>query len=190
MEKSLSSKHEVLSEFSKLTSSSISCSCLIKFFFKSSKKIFCVLYENVQGIWKARLTCIFESVKKSWPYDTPIKLYVRKSEKSLDCEKWRSKSAWKILTKPHVLSWDFFSNATRKFSVDFMNTFNVSGRSAQLWSLRRWKNRDYTTCPSDYIANLAIWVFCGNIGSLLKKATVCRNLVPSGEMLPVRYDLQ
>ena len=144
----------------------------LNFFFKSSKKIFCVLYENVQGIWKARLTCIFESVKKSWPYDTPIKLYVRKSEKSLDCEKWRSKSAWKILTKPHVLSWDFFSNATRKFSVDFMNTFNVSGRSAQLWSLRRWKNRDYTTCPSDYIANLAIWVFCGNIGVILQKLTV------------------
>ena len=53
-----------------------------------------------------------------------------------------------------------------------MNTFNVSGRSAQLWSLRRWKNRDYTTCPSDYIANLAIWVFCGNIGVILQKLTV------------------
>ena len=117
--------------------------------------------------------------KKSWPYDTPIKLYVRKSEKSLDCEKWRSKSAWKILTKPHVLSWDFFSNATRKFSVDFMNTFNVSGRSAQLWSLRRWKNRDYTTCPSDYIANLAIWVFCGNIGVILQKLTVYKSFFGS-----------
>ena len=146
------------------------------FFFKSSKKIFCVLYENVQGIWKARLTCIFDSVKKivtiTLRHTNQIILYVRKSEKSLDCEKWRSKSDWKILTKSHVLSWDFFSNSTRKFSVDFMDTFNVSGRSAQLWSLRRWKNRDYTTCPSDYIANLVIWVFCGNIRSLLKKTTV------------------
>ena len=38
--------------------------------------------------------------------------------------------------------------------------------------LHRWKNRDYTTCPSDYNANLAIWVFCGDIGVILQKLTV------------------
>ena len=71
-----------------------------------------------------------------------------------------------------------------KFSVDFMNTLNVSGRCAQLWYLRRWKNRDYTTCPLDYIANLAIWVFCGNIGWILQKLTVCnRNFWSCFELL-------
>ena len=105
---------------------------------------------------------------------------IRHTNQIICQEKWKKFRLWKMKVKVSLENSDktscfelrLFSNATRKFSVDFMNTFNVSGRSAQLWSLRRWKNRDYTTCPSDYIANLAHWVFCGNIGTILQKLTV------------------
>ena len=57
------------------------------FFFQMLLKIFCRLYRHVQGIWKVQMILFFVSVKKSWPYDTPIRLYVRKSEKSWDFKK-------------------------------------------------------------------------------------------------------
>ena len=45
-------------------------------------------------------------------------------------KKWSSKSAWNILTKPHFLGWNFFSKASRKFSIGLTNMFKVSERSA------------------------------------------------------------
>ena len=51
------------------------------FFFESLLKIFYGLYNHVQGIEKVRLVSLFTSVKKLWPYDTPIKNYGRKREK-------------------------------------------------------------------------------------------------------------
>ena len=80
-----------MSEFSKLTSSSISCSYLIKFFFKSSNKIFCVLYENAQCIWKTHLTCIFESVKKI--------VTIRHTNQIICQEKWKKFRLWKMKVK-------------------------------------------------------------------------------------------
>ena len=60
-------------------------------FFKSSQKIFCALYECVQGIYKVCVIQLFASVKKSWPHDIPIKLYVRKSENNWNFEKMKLK---------------------------------------------------------------------------------------------------
>ena len=45
----------------------------------------------------------------------------------------------------------FFSNASRKFSVDFTNMFKVSERSAQSSFLRQSKNRDRTSHQSDFM---------------------------------------
>ena len=95
--KSFSSKYEVLSEYSNLT---------LDFIFQNLNLIFWVetffqmLLEIVSRALPKRsrylggplniALCIGK--KKSWPYDTPIRLYVRKSEKSWDFEKWSPKS--------------------------------------------------------------------------------------------------
>ena len=98
-------------------------------FFKYPQKLFCGLHVHIQGIWKVFWAHIFASVKKSWPYDTPSRLYVRKSGKIEVLKKWSSKSAWNILTNLPVLSWKFFSNTSRKFPVNFMKSCKVSERS-------------------------------------------------------------
>ena len=43
--------------------------------------------------------------------------------------KWSTQGVWNMLTKPHILSWNF-SKVSGKLSVDFMNLFKVSERSA------------------------------------------------------------
>ena len=68
--------------------------------------------------------------KKSWPYDAPIWLYVRKSEKSWDFEKWSSKSCRIFWQNPMFWTGTFFSNDSRKFSMRSTTTFKVSGGSA------------------------------------------------------------
>ena len=81
-------------------------------FFRNLYKIFCGLYEYIQGIWKVHLAYIFASVRKPWPYDTPIRFYVRKTE---ILKKWSSKWGWNILTNPPVCAETFFQRTLEKF---------------------------------------------------------------------------
>ena len=53
----------------------------------------------------------FASVKKSWPHNAPIRLYVRKNEKSWDLAKIKLEYS----DKARVLSWNFFQRLPKLF---------------------------------------------------------------------------
>ena len=105
----------------------------LKLFFTGLLKSFCWLYEHVKGNWKVRPTLIFASVKKNRDYnsyDSPIKLYVRKSEKSWDVEKMKLKIRLEYSDKTWFFGMKLVSKTSRKFSVDFTSMFKVSERPA------------------------------------------------------------
>ena len=87
-EKKFELKNEVLSEYSNLIFSLVSCSCFeLKLFFKAFYKIFCdnlwaLRARSRYQIGPSTVTQMFTSVKKSWSYDAPIKKYLQKTEKS------------------------------------------------------------------------------------------------------------
>ena len=99
-------------------------------FFQSYHKNFCGLYRHNQGIWNVYLIYNFTSVKKWWPYDTPMNWYVRKSEKNEILKKWNPNWGWNILTNLIFWGETFSKNAPTNFSVGFTDKFKVFGRSA------------------------------------------------------------
>ena len=50
--------------------------------------------------------------------------------------KWSSKWGWNILTKPHILSWNFFSKASRNFLTSPKRMLKVSKRCPERSLLR------------------------------------------------------
>ena len=80
-----------------------------------------------------------------------------KAKKVEILKKWSSKSGQNILTKPHILSWNFFFKSLQKIFCKFYE--HIQG----IWEVRLTyffasvKNRDRTTCQSDYIATKRSW---------------------------------
>ena len=94
---------------------------------------------------------VLHASKKSCPYDTPIRLCVRKSEKSLYFEKWSPKCGWNILVKPAFLRWNFFPRASRTFSTQLTIMFKVYKTFSKNVSLRSENNWGYTIHTSENI---------------------------------------
>ena len=69
------------------------------------------MYEGVKDIRALWLVFSFASVKKSWPHNASIRLYVRKNEKGWDLAKIKLEYS----DKTHVLSWNFFQRLPKMF---------------------------------------------------------------------------
>ena len=89
--KIFSSKHEVLSEFSKLTSSSISCSCLIKFFFQIISETF------LCSLWKR--SRYMEGSLDMYLWVSKKIVTIRHTNQIICQEKWKKFRLWKMKVK-------------------------------------------------------------------------------------------
>ena len=129
-----------------------------KIFFKS---IFFCKYEKSRNLWRelgAKNTIFFKKLKSMskhlknsfwqmkptsyrylWTsFHYGINGYISGNVKKVEIlKKWSSKWGSNILTKPHVLSWNFFSKVSRNFFVDFTDMFKVSERSSEPRRLRQ-----------------------------------------------------
>ena len=135
--KIFSSKHEVLSEYSNLILSLISSLFLELNFFQNPRENF---------LWD--FTSMFE-VSEMFAWPRSLRQWKNRDRKTYQSDymsgkvkkveiltKWSSKWGWNILTKPHILSWNFFSKASRNFLTRPKRMLKVSKRCPERSLLR------------------------------------------------------